>query len=77
MELEARGRMRLLRTREAMRTEFIAICAWCLRKDGILTILDGTPVELALLALEEDEDEITHGICPRHYNAALQEAGIQ
>jgi len=75
MDLEARGRMRLLRTREAMRTEFIAICAWCLRKDGILTILDGTPVELALLAL--GDDKITHGICPSHYQAALQEAGIR
>lgn len=50
------------------------ICAWCQKREGILTILDGTPQEQALLDLEDDD--ITHGICERHSVAFLKEAGL-
>lgn len=45
-----------------------SICAWCLGdQPPTLTILDGTPAELALLALEaNDATSISHGICAEH-----------
>ena len=59
-----------------METPLIAICAWCLRgQPPTLTVLDGTPAELALLAIEAEEG-LTHGICPDHREQALK-AGLR
>lgn len=54
-------------------TPFVSICAWC-ERERTLTVLDGTPAELALIALEADE--VSHGICPEHKAQALKEAGL-
>jgi hypothetical protein len=51
-----------------------AVCAWCEVKEETLTILDGTPIEQALLDLEAED--LTHGICKRHAAALREEAGI-
>jgi hypothetical protein len=53
----------------------VAICAWCIKLDHVLTVLDGTLTDLALIALEDDA-EITHGVCERHYRETLAEAGL-
>lgn len=51
-----------------------AACAWCQKLEQTLTILDGTPVDQALVDLEDDD--LTHGICERHAAALRKEAGL-
>ena len=56
-------------------TTLIALCAWCLRaQPPTLTVLDGTPPELALLALETP-DGVTHGICSDHSQRIRDQIG--
>lgn len=59
-------------------TPAIRLCAWCLRgTPPTLTVLDGTPPELALLALEADDAEsISHGMCDGHRVQSRQLAGL-
>ena len=60
-----------------MDSPLIAICAWCLQgQPPTLTVLDGTPPELALLAIEAEEG-LTHGICEIHRQQALEQAGLR
>jgi hypothetical protein len=41
-----------------------AVCAYCYAEDRRLTILDGTPIEQALMDLEDDD--LSHGGCKPH-----------
>ena len=43
-----------------------AVCAYCQKEDRRLTILDGTPVEQALMDLEDND--ISHGACKPHFD---------
>ncbi len=46
-----------------------AVCAYCLKETGTLTILDGTTVELALLDVEAHD--LSHGACQAHYDREM------
>ena len=46
-----------------------AVCAYCQKEDRTLTILDGTPVEQALLDLEDGD--LSHGACQAHFEREM------
>lgn len=47
-----------------------AVCAYCQKEDRLLTILNGTPLEQALLDLEDGN--ISHGACKPHFDREWQ-----
>ena len=46
-----------------------SVCCYCQKEDRLLTILDGTPVEQALLDLEAGD--LSHGACQPHYEREM------
>ena len=46
-----------------------SVCCYCQKEDRLLTILDGTPVEQALLDLEVGN--LSHGACQVHFEREM------
>mgnify|MGYP001613083759 CR=1 FL=1 len=46
-----------------------SVCAYCQKEDRLLTILDGTSVEQALLDLEAGD--LSHGACQPHFEREM------